>query len=191
MLKPIGLGESFILSVFITHYQSMCIPALICTCYFMADKRALIDSGATDNFIHPNFTKIMGVNLQELEKPKCIYNIDNTANKAGSITHSLELKVTTKGSEKAMCFLVPDIGHEDILLSYPWLATFEPKFNWNNTIIEANALPIIFLSTHPNDTCTVIPSSQTEEEKLAIMKQLSKQTTIQGITTELAIKAGE
>ena len=90
-----------------------------------------------------------------------------------------------------MCFLVPDIGHEDILLSYPWLATFGPKFNWNNTIIEANALPIIFLSTHPNDTCTVIPSSQTEEEKLAIMKQLSKQTTIQGITTELAIKAGE
>ena len=90
-----------------------------------------------------------------------------------------------------MCFLVTDIGHEDILLSYPWLATFGPKFNWNNTIIEANALPIIFLSTHPNDTCTVIPSSQTEEEKLAIMKQLSKQTTIQGITTELAIKAGE
>ena len=81
VLKPSGLGESFTLSVFITHYQSMCIPVLICTCYFMADKRALIYSGATDNFIHPNFTKIMGVNLQELEKPKCIYNIDNTANK--------------------------------------------------------------------------------------------------------------
>ena len=94
----------------------------------MADKKALVDSGATDNFIHPAFAKRLGLTMTPLETPKRIYNIDNTSNKSGSITHSLELKVTTKGVDKVMRFLVTDIGNEDILLGYPWLATFEPKF---------------------------------------------------------------
>ena len=96
----------------------------------MANKQALVDSGATDNFIHPSFVRRLGLKMTPLEKPKWIYNIDNTSNKAGSITHSLELKVTTKGQDKVMRFLVTNIGHEDILLGYPWLATFEPKFRW-------------------------------------------------------------
>ena len=105
----------------------MHVPVLICTHYFMANKQALVDSRATDNFIHPSFAKKLRLKMTPLEKPKQIYNIDNTSNKAGSITHSLELKVTTKGQEKVMRFLMTNIGNEDILLGYPWLATFEPN----------------------------------------------------------------
>ena len=89
-------------AVYITCYQSMHIPVSIRTHYFMANKKALMDSGVTDNFIHPAFAKRLGLAMTPLEKPKRIYNIDNTSNKAGSITHSLELKVTTKGTDKVM-----------------------------------------------------------------------------------------
>ena len=89
-------------AVYITRYRSMCIPVSIRTCYFMANKKALVDSGATDNFIHPAFAKRLGLAMTLLDKPKWIYNIDNTSNKAGSITHSLKLKVTTKGIDKVM-----------------------------------------------------------------------------------------
>ena len=130
-------------AVYITRYQSMHVPVSIRTCYFMAKKKALVDSGATDNFIHPTFAKRLGLAMTPLEKPKRIYNIDNTSNKAGSITHSLKLKVATKGVEKVMRFLVTNIGHKDILLGYPWLATFEPKFGWKDTVIKMKALPII------------------------------------------------
>ena len=143
----------------------MRVPVSIRTRYFMANKKALVDSGATDNFIHPAFAKWLGLAMTPLEKPKKIYNIDNTSNKSGSITHSLELKVTTKGIEKVMRFLVTDIGNEDILLRYPWLATFEPKFGWKDTIIETRALPIIITSTLPVDTRMVIAGLQTEDEK--------------------------
>ena len=68
----------------------------------MADKQALVDSGATDNLIHPAFAKKLGLQMSLLETPKQIYNINNTSNKAGSITHLLELKVTTKGIKKVM-----------------------------------------------------------------------------------------
>ena len=118
----------------------------------MANKKALVDSRATDNFIHPTFAKRLGWAMTPLDKPKRIYNIDNTSNKAGSITHSLELKVTTKGIDKVMRFFVTDIGNKDILLGYPWLATFEPKFGWKDAIIETSALPIVISSTYPVDS---------------------------------------
>ena len=127
----------------------MRVPVSIRMRYFMADKQALVDSGATDNFIHTRFARRLGLKTMPLEKPKQIYNIDNTSNKAGSITHSLELKVTTKKQDKVMQFLVTNIGHEDILLGYPWLVTFEPKFKWKSAIIKTAALPIILTSTIP------------------------------------------
>jgi hypothetical protein len=33
--------------------------------------------------------------------------------------------------------------HEDLILGYPWLATFEPQFNWRNSIIDTIHLPIV------------------------------------------------
>jgi hypothetical protein len=109
----------------------------------MANKKALVDSGATDNFMHPAFTKRMGLGLQELPTPKKIFNIDNTTNKSGMITHFLDLDVCTNRIHKEMHFLVMNIGHEEVLLGYPWLATFEPKFNWRSTVIDKHTLPII------------------------------------------------
>jgi hypothetical protein len=35
----------------------MHIPVLICTSYFMADKKALVDSGATNNFMNLKFAE--------------------------------------------------------------------------------------------------------------------------------------
>ena len=165
-------------TVYITHYRSMRVPVSIRTHYFMAEKKALVDSRATDNFIHPAFAKRLGLTMTPLEKPKKIYNIDNTSNKSGSITHSLELKVATKGSEKVMQFLVTDIGNKDILLGYPWLATFKPKFRWRNAIIETKALPIVISSTRPVDSRTIIAGLQTQEEKEEIVRQLEEHTTI-------------
>ena len=169
----------------------MRVPVSIRTRYFMADKKALVDSRAMDNFIHPTFAKRLGLAMTPLEKPKRIYNIDNTSNKSGSITHSLELKVTTKGVDKVMRFLVTDIGNEDILLGYPWLATFEPKFRWKDAIIETKALPIIITSTHPIELRTVIAGLQSQQEKEDIVSKLEEATTICGIAMELAIQAGE
>ena len=169
----------------------MRVPVSIHTRYFMANKKALVDSGATDNFIYPAFAKKLGLTMTPLEKPKRIYNIDNTSNKVGSITHSLELKVTTKGIEKVMRFLIMDIGNEDILLGYLWLATFKPKFGWKDAIIETRALPIVISSTHPVDFRTVIAGLQTQEEKEEILCELERDTTIRGIATELAIQVGE
>ena len=143
----------------------MHIPVLIDTCYYMVDKKALVDSGATDNFINPVFTKHLGLRLQELEASKKIFNIDNTTNKSGSITHFLNLKVCTKGQVMELCFLVADIGSKDLLLGYPWLVAFEPKFDWKHATMDWGMMPVVISSTILLPTKTILATMFTQEKK--------------------------
>src|SRR5260370_10275057 len=83
-------------SVYITRYRSMRIPVSICTSYTMADKKALVDSGATNNFMHPHFAARMGIGTRELLNPRKIWNIDATMNKGVYLTHYYDLDVQTK-----------------------------------------------------------------------------------------------
>jgi hypothetical protein len=171
----------------------MRIPVSIRTSYFMANRKALVDSGATDNFMHPAFAKKMGLGLRELPNPRKIFNIDNTTNKSGMITHYLDLDIRTNGIHKEMRFLVTDIGHEEVLLRYPWLATFEPKFNWRSAVIDERALPVIISSINPRITKQqpIIAMGLSENEKQSIVRQLDTECHARGVATELAIQAGE
>jgi hypothetical protein len=180
-------------TMYITHYRSMHVPVSIHTSYFMANKKALVNSGATNNFMHPAFAKRMGLGLQELPNPKKIFNIDNTTNKSGMITHYLNLDVQTNGIHKEMRFLVTDIGHEEVLLRYPWLATFKPKFNWRSVVVNECILPIIITSINPCilKSQPVIATALSEHEKQSIVRQLDSECTVQGVATDLAIQAGE
>jgi hypothetical protein len=158
----------------------------------MANKQALVDSGATDNFMHLNFARRMGLGMKALPNPKKIFNIDNTTNKSGMITHYLNLNVVTKGIHKEMCFLITDIGREDILLGYPWLATFEPKFNWQSATMAPQFMPVIISSINPRiiRSQPIIAVALSESEKHSIVQQLESECTIRGISTDLAIQAG-
>jgi hypothetical protein len=158
----------------------------------MADKKALIDSGATDNFMHPAFAKRMGLGLQTLQTPKKIFNIDNTTNKSGMITHYLDLDVCANQIHKQMRFLVTDIGHEEVLLGYPWLATFEPRFNWRSAVIDERILPIIISSINPQNLKQhpTIATGILEDDKRSIVRQLEAECHVQGVATDLAIQAG-
>jgi hypothetical protein len=159
----------------------------------MANKQALVDSGATDNFMHPAFATKMRLGLCKLPTPRKIFNIDNTTNKSGKITNYLDLDVTTKGIHKEMQFLITDLGNKDMLLGYPWLATFEPRFNWRSAVIDEKALPVVISSINlwVIRQQPVIAAILSEEEKLHIVHTLESQSTIQGVSTELAIQAGQ
>ena len=49
--------------------------------------------------------------------------------------HYMTLDVQTKGQHTDMKFLITDVGSEDMVLGYPWLAQYEPKVNWRNTTL--------------------------------------------------------
>jgi hypothetical protein len=109
------------------------------------------------------------------------------------ITHYLDLNVRTRGIHKELRFLVTDIGHEEILLGYPWLATFKPKFNWRSAIIDEQVLPIIISSINPwvLRNQPTIAATLSKQTKQSIVRQLDTECTIRGVATNLAIQAGE
>jgi len=112
-------------------------------------------------------------------KARKIWNIDNTANQAGNITHYITLDIQTGGVQKTIQFLITNIGNEDIILGYPWMAAFEPQFTWRNGVIHENELPIILRSVNPS-----IPG------KNPIIAQIKGDSQSRATTsTELAIKA--
>ena len=159
----------------------MGIPISIRTSNTMANIKGLVDSEATDCFMSPAFIQQMRLGTRPLQKPKRIWNIDNTTNKDGLITHYIDLNVQTKGIHRTIQFLIMNIGNKDLVLGYPWLTTFEPQFNWTSAVINKKALPVIIQSTNPQipgkdpivaRTQTQIPCLQaTMSTKLTIKAQ--------------------
>ena len=47
----------------------MKVPVSFRTWHATADKTILVDSGATDNFIHPKLLRRLGLGSQPLERP--------------------------------------------------------------------------------------------------------------------------
>jgi hypothetical protein len=135
----------------------MKIPVSFQTSYARANKQILVDSRATDNFIDPRLIKRLGLRSLRLEQPRKIWNIDGTNNRAGMISDYLDLNIQSGNKNTKMRFLVTDLGLEGLILGYPWLAYFEPKFSWREGVIDTTHLPVIIrsLSWHQTTQTTV------------------------------------
>src|ERR1700761_2053054 len=152
-------------NVFITRFRSMKVPTAINTRYNTAEIRSLVDSGATHNFVHPRFVRRMKIGMQRLQTAKTLYNVDDTTNKDGKITHYLVLNVQTQGRVKRMTFLVAEIGKEDVILGYPWLATYEPQFDWAKGTLDGEYHPVVLSSVVPDDKLPMIGVLQLKDKE--------------------------
>jgi hypothetical protein len=97
---------------------------------------ALIDSGATENFINPRTVERLQLPMKQLPHPRIIYNIDGTLNKAGSITHKCQLRVQFKDILRTIDFFITDLGQDRAVLGFPFLKEFNPEINWDTGVIS-------------------------------------------------------
>ena len=56
-------------------------------------EQALLDSGATDNFIDQRTVKRLNIPIRRLDQPCILYNVDKTKNRSRRITHYVDLEV--------------------------------------------------------------------------------------------------
>ena len=56
-------------------------------------EHALLDSGATDNFIDQRTAKHLNIPTRHLKRPRILYNVDKTENRSGRITHYIDLEI--------------------------------------------------------------------------------------------------
>jgi hypothetical protein len=107
---------------------------------------ALLDSGATENFINLAYGKWLQLPIKRLEQPRRLTNVDGTENKAGALEFYTDLQVKTGSTTKTMRFFLSDLGEHKIILGYPWFAAVQPNVDWKRGWIDHTQLPIIIRS---------------------------------------------
>ena len=58
-----------------------------------AETNALLDSGATENFIHPDYARRKKLPVKVLPNPRKIVNVDGMPNAAGEIKYYTDLEM--------------------------------------------------------------------------------------------------
>jgi gag-polyprotein putative aspartyl protease len=92
--------------------------------------RALIDSGATENFIDDRTARRWELPTRDLIYPRKVFNVDGTENRNGMIVKSCMLRVRRGEKQARQRFYITNLGDDRILLGYPWLEEFNPDIDW-------------------------------------------------------------
>jgi hypothetical protein len=143
-------------SAFWTKYKSLQVPTLLQSLQGRAERQVLVDSGATDNFISSKLLKRMKIGALDLKYPKVIWNIDSTQNKSGMITKFTDLQVRCGNKKEVMQFLITNLGEDEIILGYPWLAAFQLKIDWKDAVLDEDMQPLIIKTLGLNSDKEVV-----------------------------------
>jgi hypothetical protein len=116
-----------------------------------AENLALLDTGATENFINLDYAKYLRLPIKQFDKPRLLLNVDGTENRAGSLKYYTDLSVRTGNKCVNMRFMLSNLGDQKVILGYPWFAAMQPRIDWAKGWIEHDQLPVILRA--PNAQC--------------------------------------
>ena len=106
---------------------------------------ALVDSGATTNFIDKDFVKRNNLVTNKLATPYDVNNVDGTPNRAGQITEYVRAYVEI-GTHKTTHYLfVTNLGDKEMMIGYTYLYNHNPQIDWHGGGWEFSRCP---------ETCT-------------------------------------
>jgi hypothetical protein len=108
-----------------------------------AEAIALVDSGATENFMNLTYAKWLCLPIKKMSTPRKLFNVDGTENKSGELQHYVDLQTRTGAHTTSLRFFLSDLGEHKAILGYPWFTAVQPKIDWKQGWIDHTQLPII------------------------------------------------
>ena len=103
--------------------------------------KALIDCGATGEFIDHEFVRAHELRTYQLPHLIRLYNADGLSNEIRKITEAIDLVVQYKGHKSWSKFYVSSIGHKAIILGHTWLVEHNPDINLAHRQSQIDMLP--------------------------------------------------
>jgi hypothetical protein len=122
--------------MYITRHDSVKLAFDLYSFKGKAEEVALIDSGATENFINYKTVARLQLGTKKLEQARPVRNIDGTENKAGSVTNYCNLMISRGDTKERVHFYVTNLGKDRFIFRYPSLAKFNPEINWPEAEIK-------------------------------------------------------
>ena len=121
----------------------MSIRVFLHTSSKRAEASALLDSGATENFLNEGYARWLRIPFKRLRTPREVYNVDGTPNKNGRIEFFTDLEVRTGEQRTKMRFFLTELGPQRMILGYPWFAATQPRIDWAKGWIDYDQLPVV------------------------------------------------
>jgi len=100
--------------------------------------KALLDSGATGNFIDRDFVQTKGINTRSISRPILVYNVDGSPNEAGQISEVVDVVLRYKTHSERTLLTVSSLGKQNMILGYTWLKDHNPEVNWQTGEVQMN-----------------------------------------------------
>ena len=96
--------------MYISRFNSLIMPFDFNSAKGKKEERALVDSGATANFIDYKTVKMLGLSSLKLDTIWSVRNIDGTLNRAGNITRACDLLISQGGKKEQTRFYITNLG---------------------------------------------------------------------------------
>ena len=108
-----------------------------------AESIALLNSGATENFMNLSYAKWLQLPIKQLPQPRPVLNVDGMENKSSKLKYYIDLNVWTGQNAMTLWFFLSNLGEHKVILRYPWFAATQPRIDWRRGWIDHTQLPII------------------------------------------------
>jgi len=111
---------------------------------------ALVDSGASENFVDKAYAEASGIPIQQKATPTWVLTMDGSEVTGGPVTHDVQVHLTINHHQEDIWLHCITIGNLPIILGLSWLKLHDPVIGWKNHTVK-------FHSDHCTKKC--LPSS--------------------------------
>jgi len=111
---------------------------------------ALVDSGASENFINKAYTEACRIPVQQKTTPRRVLTVIGNEVTGGPVTHEVQIHLIINNHEEDIQLHCITIGNASIILGLPWLNLHDPVIGWKDHTMK-------FHSDHYAEKC--LPSS--------------------------------
>lgn len=106
------------------------------------EETALLDSGATENFLDERAWQRLRLRRFSLPRPLTVHNVDGSENRQGKIDSYCWIKVRYRRSMIRMRFYITSLGDDDFILGYPFLYAFNPNVDWRRAKLRGGQVQL-------------------------------------------------
>jgi len=100
---------------------------------------AMIDSGATEDFIDREVCNKHGIRMIKAKNPRGIYLADGKPRAMGPVTHMTKVPMDIGRHRELATFQVANLQNHEVILGMPWLREHNPTIDWNDKRITFNS----------------------------------------------------
>jgi len=135
-------------TVYIRRLKTMNVLFEFSTVWKSTKETALLDSGATENFLDEEVWKQLQIGRTKLPKSLTVHNVDGTENWTEKINFYCWLKVIHQKQVARMKFYLTGLGGDCFILEYPFLYFFNPDVDWRGAKLWEGAVQLETIRFH-------------------------------------------